>query len=165
MKKSNKLLLGGFLTVVLLIAGLHIALYAKYKNGDYTIYHRKEIRQDDRMQSFPNISFVVIRNIGNAKVQFGDTTAVENVNKDRMQYIQKGDSLIINGLFDDSRLDFRHNVNLVLPENTTLVVVNSFIYFQGDAGQVSIMTDSVSQFSLPSSQLLKAKITTIPNNP
>ena len=40
MKKSNKLLWGGFLTVLLMIAGIHIALYAKYKNGNYTIYHQ-----------------------------------------------------------------------------------------------------------------------------
>jgi hypothetical protein len=169
MKKSNKLLLGGFLTVILMITGIHIALYAKYKNGDYTIYHpedrRKDKSEDHRMQTFPNASFVVLRNVGGATIQFGEMAAVEKGKEDLIQYIQKGDSLIFTGPYDDIQPEFRHNVHLTLPENATLFVVNSFIYFQGDAGQLSIVTDSVSRLSLQSKHLLKAKIITIPNKP
>ena len=36
MKRSNKILLGGFLTAVLLLTAVHIGLFAKYKNGAFT---------------------------------------------------------------------------------------------------------------------------------
>lgn len=230
MKKSNKLLLGGFLTVILLVTGIHIALFAKYKNGNYTIYHPQD-KREERMQSFPNASFIIIRNVGGATVQFGDIAQVEKGRENVIQYIQKGDSLIITGQNDDDQPDGRL-VNFTLPYNATLSAVNSFLYFEkgkknadnntviylqrshatffestnpfllghikvvasdrsiaafhgntqvdhlevqlsnstleyneGDAGQLSIATDSISRLSLQSKHFLKAKITTIPNNP
>jgi hypothetical protein len=146
MKKSNKLLLGAFLTVILTITGIHIALYAKYKSGDYTIYHRKVKEEDDRMQKFPGVSFVIVRNVGTAMVLFGDTAAVEKNDGNLIKYEQKGDSLFITGP-NNNQFDDRFQVNLTLPYN------------------VSIETDSVSQVLLHSNQFLKTKITTVPNNP
>jgi hypothetical protein len=232
MKKSNKLLLGGFLTVLLMIAGIHIALFAKYKNGDYTIYHPSDKRADGRMQSFPNVSFVIFRNVGGASIQFGATAEVEKAKEDAVEFVQKGDSLVITGknYFDDP--DERRRINFTLPYNATLSVVNSFLYFEkgkkdgenntvinlqqshavfvesavpfllghikvvasdnsiiafqdntqvnhlevqlsnsalefnkGNAGQLSIVTDSISRLSLQSKLLFKAKITTTPDNP
>jgi hypothetical protein len=148
MKKSNKLLLGAFLTVMLLITGIHIALFAKYKNGNYTIYHREVKHEDDRMQKFPGVSFVSVRNVRIATVLFGDTAAVEKSNGNIIRYEQRGDSLFITGhYYNNDQSDDRFQVNLTLPYN------------------VSIETDSVSSISLQSKQFLKAKITTVPNNP
>jgi hypothetical protein len=228
MKKSNKLLLGGFLTVILLITGIHIALYAKYKNGNYTIYHP----EDSSLQSFPGVSFVTVRNVGGATVHFGDIAELQKVKGDVLQYVQKGDSLVITGRDGDYWTDGRPQVRITLPSNITLSVFNSFISFEkgketsetnavinlqnshaifldpknaiqlghiklaasdsslaafhgntqvnqlevqltnsaleyneGDAGQLSIVTDSISRISLQSKHLLKAKITTVSNNP
>jgi hypothetical protein len=232
MKKSNKILLGGFLTVILLIAGIHIALFAKYKSGNYTIYHPEDKRADGRMKSFSNVSFVIIRNVGNASIQFGARAEVEKTKEDVVQYVQKADSLIITGDDYSDRPDGRRPVNFTLPYNATLSAVNSFLYFEkgksdgeyntvinlqrsrvtfsesagpfllghikvaasessivtfhgnmqvnnfevqlsnsalefneGNAGQLSIVTDSLSRLSLQSKLLLKAKITTTPDNP
>ena len=148
MKKSNKLLLGAFLTVMLLITGIHIALFAKYKNGNYTIYHKEVKDEDDRMRKFPGVSFVVVRNVRIATVLFGDTAAVEKSLENIIQYEQKGDSLFITGhYYNIDQSDDRFQVNLTLPYN------------------VSIETDSVSQVLLQSKQFLKAKITTVSSNP
>jgi hypothetical protein len=149
MKKSNKLLLGAFLTVILTITGIHIALYAKYKSGDYTIYHRKVKEEDDRMQKFPGVSFVIVRNVGTAMVVFGDTAAVEKSNVNLIKYEQKGDSLFITGHNNKNNIQLgdRFQVNIILPSN------------------VSIETDSVSSIFLQSKEFIKTKITTIPNNP
>jgi hypothetical protein len=232
MKKSNKLLLGGFLTVMLMITGIHIALFAKYKNGDYTIFHPEDIRENDRMQSFPAVSYVIIRNVGGATIRLGEKAEVEKDQDDVIQYSQKGDSLIITGHYFPDLPDARPPVNLTLPYNATLVADNSFLYFEkgktdtgnnpviylqrshavflksttpfllghvkvvasdssiaafhpniqvnhldaqlsnsaleyneGDVGELSIVTDSISRISLQSKHLLKAKITTVPNNP
>jgi hypothetical protein len=168
MKKSNKLLWGGFLTIILMITGIHIALYAKYKNGNYTIFHPKGKSEDERMQSFPNVSFVIVRNVGGATVQLGDRAQVEKRREGFIQYIQKGDSLVITGRDSTDQQDGRRLVTFTLPYNATLSVINSFLYFENNesnAGQLSIITDTLSRLSLPSKHLLKAKITTFPNNP
>lgn len=232
MKKSNKLLLYGFLTIVLMIVAIHIALFAKYKSGDYTIY-RPEDKLKDIMQSFPNVSHVTLRDVQGANVQFSDKAEVEKGKGDIIQYVQKGDSLVITGREEsDFRPDGRRPVNITLPANVTLSVFNSFLYIEkgkqtseinpsiylkrshvlfldkdnplqlghvkltasdssiasflgtihvgrleaqlynsaleyneGNVGEISIVSDSVSRISLRSKHLLKAKITTVPNNP
>jgi hypothetical protein len=148
MKKSNKLLLGGFLTVILIFAGIHIALFAKYKNGNYTLYHREVKDKGERMQKYPGVSFVIVRNVRIATILFGDTAAVEKGKEELIQYEQKGDSLVITGRnYNHDHPDERLQVNITLPYNVT------------------IETDSVSSVSLQSKQFLKAKITTVSNNP
>jgi hypothetical protein len=149
MKKSNKLLLGAFLTVILTITGIHIALYAKYKTGNYTIRHREVNDENDRMQTFPGVSFVIVRNVGTVTVMFGDTAAVEKTQGNIIKYEQKGDSLFITGHNNKNNIQFgdRFQVNIILPSN------------------VSIETDSVSSIFLQSKEFIKTKITTIPNNP
>jgi hypothetical protein len=216
----------------LLITGIHVALFAKYKNGNYTIYHPEEKRAGDRMQSFPGVSFVIVRNVGSATIQFGARTEVEKGKEDVVQYIQKGDSLIITGHYFIDRPDQGDRVNITLPANATLSAVNSFLfleksksesknnpviflqqshaiflrantpfqlghvkvvasdssivsfhsnaqvdhlevdlsnsaleYNEGEIGEISIVTDSLSRLSLQSKHLLKAKITTTANNP
>jgi hypothetical protein len=146
MKKSNKLLLGAFLTVILTITGIHIALYAKYKTGNYTIHHR-ENDEDDRMQTFPGVSFVIVRHVGTVTVMFGDTAAVEKTQENIIKYEQKGDSLFITGHNNKNNIQFgdRFQVNIILPSN------------------VSIETDSVSSIFLQSKEFIKTKITTVSN--
>ncbi|MEI9947366.1 MAG: hypothetical protein WDN26_24535 [Chitinophagaceae bacterium] len=229
MKKSNKLFLGGFLTVMLMITGIHVALFAKYKNGKYTIYHPQD-KREQYMRSFPNVLFVTVRDVRGATIQFGDIAEVEKGKEDVIQYVQKGDSLIITGSDSDDQPDGRRLLNFTLPYNATLSAENSLIYFEkgkknaqpdlvihlqrshaiffepampfllghvkvvasdssiaafqgitqvnnlevqlsnsaleyneGNAGQLSIVTDSISRLSLQSKNLLKAKITTISN--
>jgi hypothetical protein len=231
MKKSNKLLLGGFLTVILMITGIHIVLFAKYKNGNYTIY-RDDKEKNERMQSFPNVSYVIIRNVNNATVQFGDSAAVEKDREDVIKYEQKGDSLIITSkYYHNIHPDGSRFIRFTLPYNVNLSAINSFLYFEkgktdagtnpiiilqrshavfiksttsallghvklvasdssiasfqgntqmthleaqlsnstleyndGDVGELSIVTDSLSRLSLQSKLLFKAKISTTPNN-
>jgi hypothetical protein len=117
------------------------------------------------MQSFPGASIVVVRYISGAIVSFGASTEAKKNTEAEIQFIQKGDSLIISGRYEDLYPGGKGQINIILPDNATLFVVNSSLYFEGDAGQVSIVTDSISRLSLQSKHLLKAKITTIPNNP
>lgn len=227
MKKSNLLLLAGFLAVVLLVSFIHITLYAKYKSGDFTIYNPADEMMSSSMQPFPNIAFVSVRNVPAIGVKFSDVAQVETGDDEDLQYTRSGDTLVIStrGGADEEHIGY-HLV--YLPRNATLSVFNSSLYFKddkataqnspviylkksraffsgtdspfrmdhvkvvasdsstasfhdkthvnhlevqlsnsaieytdGDFGQLSITTDSLSRISLQSKHLLKANIKTI----
>jgi hypothetical protein len=99
MKKSNKLILAGFLLVVFIITAINVTIYAKYKNGDYTIYHAEDYMEPVPMDPFPGIRFISVYNIVGGVATFGDTAEVEKgIEKNRMQYSRVGDTLVITGM-------------------------------------------------------------------
>ena len=125
MKKSNKLLLAGFLAVILLISAIHITLYAKYKAGDYTVYNPEEDLVPQAMQSFPNILVVSVRNVSGATVKFSDVAEFEKGTDESIHYVQKGDTLVITGKDDPNRKDNWHPVTIHLPYNASFSLFNS----------------------------------------
>lgn len=127
MKKSNKILLGGFLTLLLIFAAIHIALYAKYKAGDYTAYNAEDDVARLSLQPFPNILFVSVRNVPGATVKFSEVAQTEKENKGDMEYARKGDTLQITG--NSEHGEFRRPVTIYLPYNATLSLHNSVLYF------------------------------------
>ena len=130
MKKSNKLLVGGFLAVILFITAIHISLYAKYKSGDYTVYHEADELASQSMQAFPNILFVSVRNVPGATVKFSDVAEVEKSEDDLIQYVQKGDTLLITGS-KSAQQDLKYPVAIQLPSKATVSVFHSSIVFEG----------------------------------
>ncbi|RYZ62970.1 MAG: hypothetical protein EOO14_00575 [Chitinophagaceae bacterium] len=225
MKKSNKILLGGFLTLLLIFAAIHIALYAKYKAGDYTAYNAEDDLARLSMQQFPNIIFVSVHNVPGATIKFSEVAQVEKEAKGDLAYARKGDTLQITGTAGQN--GSRRNATIYLPYNSTLSLHNSILYFtenkkapqnspviylqksqvifpdrqnpvtlshlklfasdsslvffgdntevaqldlrlsnssfeaaKSNFGQLSIVTDSLSQIALPTKQLLKATIST-----
>ncbi len=228
MKKSNKILLAGFLTGLLLITAIHVTLYAKYKAGNYTIYHAEDGLERQSMQTFPNILFVSVRYVPDATVKFSDVAGVEKSEEAGIVYVRRGDTLLITGSDSANQRGTGHPVAFNLPYNATVSVFNSYLSFEGgkkmaesnpviylqksqaiffgtkiplqfghvkvvasdssavmfhgntqvsnlevqlsnssieytdgDFGQLSIVTDSVSRISLQSKHLLKANIKTI----
>ena len=224
MKKSNKLLLAGFLTLVLLLTLVHIVLYAKYKNGNYTIYNA-QAEMASHAQSFPHIMFVSVRDVRDASINFTDSAQLSKDETEFFDYVQKGDSLLITGKHDELG---GYRVTFNLPYNAKLSATNSVLFFnagsksagsstvidlqnshaifsgiktplrfgninikasdssaalfhgntsvsmldvqlsvstfeygEGELGQISIVTDSVSRVSLQSKHLLKANIKAI----
>jgi hypothetical protein len=129
MKKSNKLLLGGFLTLLLFITAMHVSLYAKYKAGHYTIYNEEEDLTQLAMQQYPNILFVSVRNVSAGTVKFSDVAQVEKDTDDGLQYVQKGDTLQITGNVADE--EFHSPATFYLPHNATLSLFNSSLSFVG----------------------------------
>jgi hypothetical protein len=231
MKKSNKLILAGFLLMVLIITAIHITIYAKYKNGEYTIYNVEDHLMPDSMESFPGIRFISVRNIPGGVAKFGDIAQVEKIDENQIQYSRNGDTLIVTGRDGGvNQRVVRDRVAFTFPYNTTLSFFNSSLtlktgnksteinaelhlqkssalffgtdnplrfgtmkvfasdssiasfkgntqignfevqlsgsaieYGEGNFDQLSIVTDSVSRISLQTKHLLKAKITTVPN--
>ena len=138
MKKSNKLLLAGFLAVVLLISAIHITLYAKYKAGDYTIYNPEDDLVPQAMQSFPNILVVSVRNVSGATIRFADVAEVEKDRDDRLEFVKKGDTLLITGKDNPKQQNDWHNVEIRLPSNATFSFFNSSISFESAKKAVQI---------------------------
>lgn len=226
MKKSNKILVGGFLAGLLLLSGIHLTLYAKYKRGLYTVYDAGDELRAPSMQLFPNVLFVDISNLPGATVTLADVAEVETGGRDDVRCQRRGDTLLVAGREDaQPRGDDGYPLAIRLPFAATLSVVNSSLRFatdgktanrnavmrlsrsavtfsaagrplrlgqltivaadssavlfhgptqvdrldlelnrssfeqtEGDVGQLSIVTDSLSRLSLPSKLLIKATI-------
>ena len=147
MKKSNKLLLGGFLTVILIIIGIHIALYANYKNGNYTLVKRQRLDEtvQTEMQKFQNVGVLRLRNVYVTNVYFRDSAAVEKGIKDQVQYEQRGDTLFITGrYYSEGQKEGRSELIVMLPYKAVIV------------------TDSLSHVSLQVQDFLNQKIKIVP---
>ncbi|HUC80580.1 MAG TPA: hypothetical protein VMR70_06665 [Flavisolibacter sp.] len=152
MKKSNKLLLGGFLLLLMFISVIHISLFAKYKAGNYTVYSAQNDFGEQTMQSFPNIAFVSVRHVPGATVRFSSTAAVEKTENSEIQFIQKGDTLLITGK-DTTEPRGGYPVVFQVPHNATINVFNSRISFrQGDnivPNPVLYLANSHAYFATP----------------
>lgn len=132
MKKSNKILVAGFLTLLLFITALHLTLYAKYKSGDYTIYNPADDLLPAAVQSFPNILFVSVRDIPNGTVQLSDVAQVDKNEKNDVSYIQKGDTLLIAPKDSTAGRGLNYPVAFRLPANAVFSVSNSSLTFKSD---------------------------------
>jgi hypothetical protein len=130
MKKSNKLLLGGFLAGLLLISAIHFTLYAKYKAGDFTIYNAADDLTLPAMQTFPNILFVSVRDVPDATVTFSDVAQVPKGEAGNIQYVQQGDTLLVTANDKDNPEEPRYPVRFNLPYNATMSVLNSSLSFK-----------------------------------
>jgi hypothetical protein len=129
MKKSNKLLLGGFSAGILFITAMHLTIYAKYKSGDYSTFNIEDELGSYAMQSFPHILFVSVRNVPDATVKFGDVAQVQK-DEEAIQYVQKGDTLLITGSDSTHQKNIRQPVIFNVPYNAILSVFNSSLSFK-----------------------------------
>lgn len=125
MKKSNKLLAAGFVLVVSLVTALHLTLYANYKNGNYTI-----VSEDDpqTMRSFPAVKYVSIKDLSGATITFGEVAQVKKTVEKTVQFIQRGDSLIITGSGRNNREQIVTPVSVTLPYSITLQIANAHLF-------------------------------------
>jgi hypothetical protein len=74
MKTSNKILLVTFFTVLLIMVGVHVALYAKYKKGDFTAVNDEMWPMNMISQSLTGINYVLVDNVENLTIEAGDSS-------------------------------------------------------------------------------------------
>jgi hypothetical protein len=141
MKKSNKLLLAIILTAVLLLTAVHVALYAKYTRGDYTLYSGEDAMVPVLAQSFPHARFVAVRNLDNVAVTFGDTLKLESGNNDwkkTFSFAHTGDTLFVRG--QDTIGSPRRNytdLRLYLPSDARLAAFNTSLSVRNKDGAMA----------------------------
>lgn len=102
MKTSNKILLVTFFTVLLIMVGVHVALYAKYKKGDFAAVNDEMWPMNMISQSLTGVKYVIIDNVDNLNIEAGDSSELqyEKPTKDDEKILSvttKADTLFING--------------------------------------------------------------------
>ena len=108
-----------------MITAIHITIYAKYKNGGYSIYNVEDHLVPASMESFRGIRFISVRNIHGAAVRFGDIAQVEKGVGPGMQYFRNGDTLVITSRDEANKRVIRDRVAFTFPYNATLSIFNS----------------------------------------
>jgi len=98
MRTSNKILLGVYLTAILILAGIHIALYAKYKTGGY-VASKDVWKLDYTRHQLKMVKYVVATGMDNITIIPSDTAMleIEKRNSSLVRFQVIGDSLILRG--------------------------------------------------------------------
>ncbi|MEO8404376.1 MAG: hypothetical protein ABI480_07270 [Chitinophagaceae bacterium] len=141
MKKSDKLIIAGFLLVICIITAIHITIYAKYKKGEYSIYNVEDNQVAASMESFPGIKFISLRNIPASAAKFGDIAQVEKGFENQIQYSRNGDTLVITGREAINHRDIRDRATFTFPYNTTLSFFNSSLTLKTNNKSKEINTE------------------------
>jgi hypothetical protein len=102
MKTSNKILLGTFFTLLLIILAVHIAIYAKYKKGDYTLVSDDMWPTNMITYSLENVKYVSLDNIENITVSTSDSSKLqydkaEEGDENMLSVTRKDDTLFLSG--------------------------------------------------------------------
>lgn len=152
MKKSTKILVVAFITVVLMITAVHLALSARYKNGVYTAYKTEEVKHPKT--AYPGVKNLTLQNLGDVVMSIGDTAAVgihETANKE-YTITQQGNVLVIaakNPTAVDRR--FRGKLWVTVPNGAIINAKYTDVQLEQKAGTAAgsftAMLDS-SQFRL-----------------
>lgn len=136
MRKSNKILLGGFVALVLITIGVHVTLYAKIKNGDLVVLRDGTDEQMERIVA-GNIKHVLIKGMEECRIVTGDSAILE-MNKNRnknFRYRVAGDSLIVEaGLSDEDYATGRRiyvAATLHLPPVESITASYSNVFLSG----------------------------------
>jgi hypothetical protein len=127
MKTSNKLLIGIFLIILILITTTQLMVYAKYKRGEVTSFKREQF---DQMTSLPlpAVRFISLQGLGTCAVKPADTLKVEiqQNNANVIKYHMVNDTLVIVGdaTMTDEKLEKGgrnfSRVNIYLPASVQL---------------------------------------------
>lgn len=139
MRTSNKIVLGIILAPLVALSSLHVALFAKYKSGNYV--SMKTVQQDrfDR-PALKNIDNIEVYGLENFSITPADSFAIE-IEKSKyghLHYTVKGNSLVIHGdsiiQHPDGTTDVmrsNENVNLYLPSVKNIIADNSDVRLKG----------------------------------
>jgi hypothetical protein len=138
MKTSNKILLGVLLAFMLILTGIHLALYAKYKSGDFV--SAKEMADEMGRRPLPPIKHVSITGLTNCYlIAHGEQPLIE-INepyKSRIAYKVIGDTLIVTGDSTGTKESYdrgiRNNtlVNLILPATASVQLAYGTLRLSG----------------------------------
>jgi hypothetical protein len=125
MRTSNKILAATFIATLLIITGIHFALYAKYRNHDFiTMKNLHEERYDS--YSLTGIQSVSLIGLQNVTIKLSDSAKVEIEKEGDRKPVQnfangvltiKGDTTITGNSGTTERLRSWRNVIIYLPMN------------------------------------------------
>ena len=147
MKKSNKILLGGLLTIILILVAVHVALFARYKAGNYVPYSETQSEKARIVKEFPTARSIHFLNLPNVVLRIGDRMKVE-------QYGDNASEIIMAEQGGRVELSLKDNMNankgfnyliVYVPENSTITSQKTMLRMEGINGkQISNLNFSIS---------------------
>jgi hypothetical protein len=134
MKKSNKLLLGTFLFVFLIFLGIHLALYANLKMGNYSAY-REDEDQNRITYNLTPVRYVSINGVREVVVYASDTSRLQFLHKEdegAFAFRQQNDTLFLSQR-DTTSNDNDWNARLLLgvADGAFIKAVESSVLLRG----------------------------------
>jgi hypothetical protein len=138
MKTSNKILLGVFLLCVLTILGVHVALYAKYKAGDFASKDEINGRIYDEQELPSTLKAVSITGLANCSVQIGKA-ALKKEHNVQLTVNVRNDTLYLAANDWAKKEDYEEGtrnhqiVNLSLPANLPVTCQYGDVFLMGAA--------------------------------
>lgn len=144
MKTSNKLLLGIFLMIIILVTTVQLMVYAKYKRGEYVQFQREQYSPMTSVE-IPAVRFVSIKGLGNCVFMGADKPKLEiqKGNTGGLAYRVVNDTLYIVGdpanTRDDLQRGSRNNnlVNVYLPGAVPIRAADCSVRVGGAADSAS----------------------------
>lgn len=148
MRTSNKILAGTLVAVLLIITGIHLALYAKYRNKDFVTM---KYLHEERYESFPltaiqslslsGLQHVTIIPADTAKLEIEKSSGRKLFHefKDGLLTI-KGDTTIDNGNGTREKLRSWQDVIIYLPANQIIKSNDCDLTFHGSADSTKAPT-------------------------
>jgi hypothetical protein len=134
MKTSNKILLGAFLTAMLIIASIHITLYAKYKRGEYKIAEDEMWLPNMLTYPLADVKYVSLENLENINISQGDSTKLQYEKADEdddniLSVTKNHDTLFLKGQsVGKTEGRWYRRTNLTLAGLLPLRAINSRMY-------------------------------------
>lgn len=153
MRTSNKILLGGLIATLIIVLGIHIALYAKIKNGD--LVELKEERPERIMDrnDFQNINHVYIKGLIECTIIPSNAVQVETYARVKDQYVLRvsGDTLFVEAKINDKELIHGRRmyqpVAVMLPNIQSISATWSTILLRGSNDSTKSVSQSLELFS------------------
>jgi hypothetical protein len=143
MKTSNKILLGTVAFIILLFSAIHVALYAKYKKGEFiTVAQLHEERYDKHVLN--GINKVEVSGLENLEIYPSDTFRIElekqDSKKPELSFEQKGDVLVLKGGTMQKNSEGKEELNrsfagavIYLPAGVSINITRCEVRFRGAA--------------------------------
>lgn len=148
MKTSNKILLGAFLTALLILISLHITIYAKYKNGDYTEVSDTMWMPNMATLSLDDVKVVAVDNIESVALHLSDSSKLQyekaaEDEENMLTFTKKEDTLFVAGKSRRNKEGrWYKQTHLYLANGLPLKAINTNLHFEARPGM------SASSFSL-----------------
>ena len=132
MKTSNKILLGAFLLCLLVLTAIHMGLYAKYKNGDFTYINR--LRNNEYKTITPDgIRRIHINGLNNITIFPSDTLSFNfrKIPGNPFYYTVKDSTLFLQPDSSLRTLNSGYPLDLHLPAGVQVAARESALFVNG----------------------------------
>lgn len=151
MKTSNKILLGTVAFIMLIFTAIHVALYAKYKKGEFVTVAQLH-DENYAKHVITGVTKIDAWGLNNIEIIPSDTLKIElekkNDRETKVTYEQKGDVLVVKGGTKEVNKSTGKEevyrsyspVIIYLPSNTTITVNDCDIRLNGAADTTKAFT-------------------------